>query len=78
MLRRGVLPRTKGNPMRTVSVLFVCLWLAFLAAAPAHAACTATRVGNNTWYACDDGRSGSSTAVGNSTYYQGSDGSSGN
>jgi hypothetical protein len=58
--------------MRT---LLPCIVL--LAASPAAANCTTTRLGNNTFYQCDDGRSGSSTTIGNSTFYNGNDGSFG-
>jgi hypothetical protein len=55
--------------------LLFCIVL--LAASPAAANCTTTRIGSNTFYQCSDGRSGSSTTIGNSTFYNGNDGSSG-
>ena len=51
--------------------------LVLLAASPAAADCTTTRIGSYSYYNCDDGRSGTSTHIGNYTYYSGNDGSSG-
>ena len=51
--------------------------LVLLAASPAAADCTTTRIGRYTYYNCSDGRSGTSTQIGNYTYYNDSDGSSG-
>ncbi len=51
--------------------------LVLLAAAPATADCTTSRVGRFTYYNCDDDRSGTSNQIGNFTYYNDNDGSSG-